>query len=56
MEAFRDYKPKRSIKLGTFSANYKIFTKWEGFNEADNTWEPLENMFKDVPKYVNEFF
>jgi len=56
MEAFRDYKPKKKIKLGVFSDEYKLYVKWENFTEADNTWEPLINMFQDVPVWVNDFF
>ena len=29
--------------------------KWKGYDETDSSWEPRENLLKDVPKLVQEF-
>jgi hypothetical protein len=34
---------------------WEIRTLWRGFEEADATWEPLEEMIKDVPVLVEEY-
>ena len=29
--------------------------KWEGFEDRDGTWEPLERLYEDVPTLVNRY-
>ena len=37
---------------------WKLLTKWKGFTEEENSWEPLTTLYEDVPamvlKYLNE--
>ena len=33
----------------------ELFVKWEGYSEADNTWEPLYVMIQDVPTLVKTY-
>lgn len=34
---------------------YKVHVYWQGFEDGDKTWEPLENLIADVPEMVKEF-
>lgn len=33
---------------------YQLLVNWRGYDE--DTWEPLENLFEDVPDLVDDFF
>ena len=38
------------------SGNFKVLVAWKGLATAGDTWEPLSNMYEDVPAKVREFF
>lgn len=54
--------PKRfiSIKLLEFRDNSisslsEVKEKWMGFNDENNTWEPLKNLSDDIPELFQNF-
>jgi len=34
---------------------YEILTTWKGFSDLEDSWEPLDSLFKQVPSLVVEF-
>ena len=34
------------------AGDYKVQVAWVGLDDEDPTWEPVEVMFKDVPKFL----
>jgi len=36
--------------------NIEVMIKWEGYAETHNTWEPLQLIFKDIPKLCIRYF
>ena len=35
---------------------WKLYTKWKGFTDNDNTWEPVTSMHEDIPAMVLKYF
>lgn len=33
----------------------EVLVHWKGFQQADNTWEPVFQMYKDVPQVCEQF-
>jgi len=52
VEKILDHKPK-SAKNASDAKNIKYLVKWEGFEEAENSWEPAENFNEDT---LNEYW
>eukprot|EP00924_Labyrinthula_sp_SR-Ha-C_P003577 maker-scaffold_53-augustus-gene-1.22-mRNA-1 protein AED:0.44 eAED:0.44 QI:0/0/0/0.5/0/0/2/0/1183 len=38
------------------NGRYELCTRWKGFTEADDTWEPLDVIWEDVKHVVEAFF
>jgi hypothetical protein len=49
VRAFRD------LRYDAEQREYFVLVSWLGFDEADNTWEPLLALFEDLPQEVAEF-
>jgi hypothetical protein len=49
VSAFRD------LRYDVDSKSYYVFVSWVGFEESDDTWEPLQIIYEDLPKYVVSF-
>ena len=37
------------------SGGYLIQVKWMGFDEIESSWEPIDNLWEDIPLKVSEF-
>ena len=35
--------------------SFHLEVKWLGFEESENTWEPIESLYEDVPEMVTQF-
>lgn len=42
--------------IRTHEENFQVHVSWKGLTTLGNFWEPLENMFEDVPTKVRAFF
>jgi hypothetical protein len=40
----------------TFYEHIEILVKWEGYSLADNTWEPLTSIYKDIAALCRRYF
>ena len=43
------------VRWNTSSKIWELLISWEGFEDEDNTWEPLLNIFKDMPTETAKF-
>ena len=43
------------LELKFEHGEYFVLTRWLGFAPTDDSWEPLENLTKDVPAPVEDF-
>ena len=34
----------------------EVQVKWEGYSQADNTWEPLTSIYKDIASHCRKYF
>jgi hypothetical protein len=44
-----------ACRLNPESGQLELLVEWKGFNEEDNSWEPLKNLVEDVPELVRKF-
>jgi hypothetical protein len=44
VSAFRD------LRYDAESNSYYVLVSWVGFEESDDTWEPLQILYEDLPK------
>jgi hypothetical protein len=49
VNAFRD------LRYDAESKSYYVLVSWVGFEESDDTWEPLQILYEDLPKDVLSF-
>lgn len=49
VSAFRD------LRYDAESKSYYVLVSWVGFEESDDTWEPLQILYEDLPKEVLSF-
>ena len=44
-----------AVRLNPTSTAYEFFVKWKGFDDAENSWEPMSTLQVDVPTLLAEF-
>ena len=49
VEQFRD------CRLNSESHQIELLVDWKGFSQTESTWEPLQNLWKDVPVLVQKY-
>jgi hypothetical protein len=49
------YEIESFLELRNNGASYDVKVKWLGFDDNESTWEPVENLFEDVPLRLHEF-
>jgi hypothetical protein len=49
------YEVKDLVDIREQSGNFDIKVCWRGFDEEDQSWEPIEMIYEDVPLLVEQF-
>jgi len=44
-----------ACRLNPENHQLELLVEWKGFTEDDNSWEPLKNLYEDVPELVKNF-
>lgn len=50
-----EYEVEKFLDIRATADDVELYTKWRGFPEEYNTWEPLVSMKEDVPRLVDNF-
>jgi hypothetical protein len=45
----------RDCRLNPGTAQLELLVEWKGFSTDENSWEPLKNLFEDVPELVKKY-
>jgi hypothetical protein len=43
------------LEIKTTTSGYSVKVRWLGFDECDDTWEPIEMIFEDIPLILHDF-
>jgi hypothetical protein len=49
------YDIDRLLDLKSNGSSYDVYVKWQGFDEQESTWEPIEVLYEDVPLMLYDF-
>jgi hypothetical protein len=42
-------------RLSSETHQLELLVEWKGFTEEENSWEPLKNLFEDVPELIRNY-
>jgi hypothetical protein len=43
------------LDIRSSSSGYEILVRWLGFEKSDDTWEPVQQIFEDIPLILHDF-
>jgi hypothetical protein len=43
------------LDIKTTSSGYSVLVRWLGFESVDDTWEPIQQIYEDIPLILHDF-
>jgi len=45
----------KELRLNPSNSKWEILVSWRGFDIVEDSWEPFENLWEDIPRKTLEF-
>jgi hypothetical protein len=55
IDASEKYDISELIDIKTTTSGYEVLVRWLGFDPVDDTWEPIQSLYEDIPLILHDF-